>query len=125
MTYQELAAQIVQLPIQERLSLLELLSRSLRDDFRLHPSGTSLATRLRGIARTDKPVPADEELTADYIYVRSPTALPILLIDINADRLSVHMKHRMWHVTRPGISKKSGSHDGRKSTVSPPLRRTH
>lgn len=67
MTYQELAAQIVQLPIEERLSLLELLSRSLRDDFKRHLSDPSLATRLRGIARTDEPVPADEELTADYV----------------------------------------------------------
>ena len=66
MTYQELAAAIIQLPIPERLSLLELVSRSLREDLRLHPTPQSLAARLRGIARPDGPAPTDAELEHDY-----------------------------------------------------------
>jgi hypothetical protein len=67
MTLKELAAQIVQLPVEERLTLLELLSRSLRDDFTLQSSGSSLAKRLRGIARTDEPVPSNDDLKQDYV----------------------------------------------------------
>ena len=66
MTYQELAAEIVRLPIQERLILLELVSRSLREDLRPQPIAKSLASRLRGIARPGGPAPADAEIEDDY-----------------------------------------------------------
>ena len=66
MTYQELAAAIVRLPIHERLTLLELVSRSLRDDLVPRTPPTSLAARLRGIARPDGPAPADAEIEDDY-----------------------------------------------------------
>ena len=66
MTYQELAAEIVRLPIQERLTLLELVSRSLREDLQPHAPTKSLAARLRGIARPDGPGPTDAEIADDY-----------------------------------------------------------
>ncbi len=66
MTYQELAAKIVRLPIAERLALLELVSRSIRKEL-APPSGTKmLAARLRGIAKSDLPPPADAEVREDY-----------------------------------------------------------
>ena len=66
MTYQELAAEIVRLPVYERLSLLELVSRSLRDDLVPHTPTKSLTARLRGIARPAGPAPADAEVEDDY-----------------------------------------------------------
>ncbi|HSH79126.1 MAG TPA: hypothetical protein VLA19_11420 [Herpetosiphonaceae bacterium] len=66
MTYQELAAEIVRLPIHERLALLELVSRSLRDDLRSDAPRKPLAARLKGIARPDEPAPADGELEDEY-----------------------------------------------------------
>ncbi len=66
MTYQELAAEVVRLPIHERLSLLELVSRSLREDLRPHAPRNPLAARLRGIGKLDGPVPADRELEDAY-----------------------------------------------------------
>ena len=66
MTYQELAAEIVRLPIHERLTLLELVSRSLREDLSLRTPTKSLAARLRGIARPDGPAPTDAEIEDDY-----------------------------------------------------------
>jgi len=66
MTYQELAAEIVRLPIHERLALLELVTRSLREDLRSHASTKPLAARLRGIGRPDGPAPAYDELDDEY-----------------------------------------------------------
>lgn len=66
MTYQELAAEIVRLPIYERLRLLELVSRSLREDLNPQTSTRSLAARLRGIARPDGAAPTDTGLEEDY-----------------------------------------------------------
>ncbi len=66
MTYQELATEIVRLPIHERLKLLELVSRSLREDLKPQTSTRSLAARLRGVARPDGPAPADVEIEDQY-----------------------------------------------------------
>jgi hypothetical protein len=53
MTYQELAAEIVRLPISERLALAELVTRSVREELAPRPTTEGVATRLRGIAKTD------------------------------------------------------------------------
>ena len=66
MTYQELAAEIVRLPIHKRLALLELVSRSLREDLRSRTPTKPLAARLRGIARPDGPMPGDGEIEDEY-----------------------------------------------------------
>ena len=66
MTYQELATEIVQLPIHERLTLLELVSHSLREDLRPQTPSKLLVTRLRGIARPNGPSPTDTELENEY-----------------------------------------------------------
>ena len=66
MTYQELAAEIVRLPVSERLALLELVTRSLREDLAPPPGARSLAARLRGIAKSDGPPPTETELREDY-----------------------------------------------------------
>ncbi len=66
MTYQELAAEIVRLPVHERLAVLELVRRSLREDLAPPRAGPSLAVRLRGIAKVDRP-PTDTEIENDYV----------------------------------------------------------
>ena len=66
MTYLELAAEIIRLPVHERLSLLELVTRSLHEDVSPHVRTKSLAARLRGIARPDGSAPSDAEVREDY-----------------------------------------------------------
>jgi hypothetical protein len=66
-TFQELAAEIVRLPVHERLALLELVSHSLREDLAPQPQVKSLAARLRGIARPVGPMPSDTDIENDYI----------------------------------------------------------
>ncbi len=58
MTYQELAAEIVRLPISERLALAELVTRSVREELTPRPTAEGVAARLRGIAKPEVP-PSD------------------------------------------------------------------
>jgi hypothetical protein len=53
MTYQEIAAHIRRMPVQERLELLDVLARSLKDDLELPGRVTSSLERIRGIAKPD------------------------------------------------------------------------
>lgn len=65
MTYQEIAVQIRRLPLQERLDLLEVLARSLKDE--LEPtSHTSSLERIRGIGKPDDVPPTDVQISDDY-----------------------------------------------------------
>ena len=84
MTYQEMVAEISRLTIQERLSLIEALTRSVQAELApctpvtpalerlrstLKTEGSSLS-RVRGIAKPDGPPPTDEEIRnmrADYL----------------------------------------------------------
>ena len=91
MTYQEMVAKIPRLSVQERLALLELISRSLRDELaqpaaaptedaeaivkRLYrilkteaplPNTGSSLSRILGIAKPDGPPPTDEEIKEAY-----------------------------------------------------------
>jgi hypothetical protein len=70
MTYQEMLTAIPRLSVQERLALLEALSRSLREELHL-PHGTSgSAERLLGIIKTAGPPPDDaavEQIRHDYL----------------------------------------------------------
>lgn len=83
MTQKQLIEQIKQLPITDRVALIEAISRSLREeleaDGRASLSDASLSdgtderarrvsavSRLRGIAKSDGPPRSDEELKEDY-----------------------------------------------------------
>lgn len=76
MTFQEMVAEIRQLTIQERLSLIEALTRSVQAELDvdtpamptleplrgvLNPEGSSLV-RVRGMAKPDGPTPTDQEI---------------------------------------------------------------
>jgi hypothetical protein len=87
MTRQQLIEEVRKLSVEDRVTLIELISRSLRED--LVPTGDSklaassgespppagearrtLSQRLRGIVKFDGPPPTDEEVKdayADYL----------------------------------------------------------
>lgn len=68
MTYREIAAEFKQLPIDERLLLLEELTRSLRMDMATTmKQQRSRAPRLwRGMLKPSGPMPTDQELKDAY-----------------------------------------------------------
>ena len=78
----EIIEQIINLPIYERVEIIEKLSRSVREDLREDTAKSSLETEnelsieerkaivqsLRGIAHVEgKTPPTDEEIREDYI----------------------------------------------------------
>lgn len=66
MTYQEIAAQIRRLPLQERLELLGVLTHSLKDEFEWSAPRSSSLERIRGIARPNGETPTDSEISEGY-----------------------------------------------------------
>ena len=66
MTYQEIIAQIPRLTIQERLMLLETLSRSVRAEMSAPTRSPGSAERLAGIITSDGPVPTDQQFRESY-----------------------------------------------------------
>jgi len=69
MTYQEMVAEIGQLTVEERLLLIEQLTRSVQADL-VPPRRRSSLERLQGILKTDGPPPTDDEvrdMIADYL----------------------------------------------------------
>lgn len=63
MTYQELVLAITQLPLNERLLLLEAVARSLREELTPPPEkNVTPFESLRGILKPNGPMPTDEEL---------------------------------------------------------------
>jgi hypothetical protein len=67
MTHKQLIEEIRQLPIEQRKELLEVLSRSLRDEAPSPEDRVGIVERLRGIAKTDGPAPTDDDLKEDYV----------------------------------------------------------
>ncbi len=66
MTYQELAEQVRQLPLRERLDLLHVLTLSLKDELNPPSQNASTLARIRGIAKPNGKVPTDSEIREDY-----------------------------------------------------------
>ena len=67
MTHEELIREIMQLPLERRVELLETISRSVREEIRPREQRESIVSRLRGIAKFDGQPPTDEELKEDYV----------------------------------------------------------
>ena len=68
MTYQAIASEVVRLPLNERLLLLETLTRSVREEL-VAPITQQVDTSLRlvcGMLKPDGPPPTDDELREDY-----------------------------------------------------------
>ena len=66
MTYQEIVAEIPRLTLQERLLLLETLSRSVRVEMSAPPRSPGSAERLAGIITSDGAVPTDQQFRESY-----------------------------------------------------------
>ena len=66
MRFQELVASIKNLQPEQRLSLLEILANSLREDFSPREERPSTLSRVRGILKTEKPLPTSKQLAGDY-----------------------------------------------------------
>jgi hypothetical protein len=66
MTQKQLIEEIRQLPLEERMKLLEEISRSVREEMHPRADRESAVRRLRGIAKPDGPMPSDEEIKEDY-----------------------------------------------------------
>jgi hypothetical protein len=66
MTQEELIKEITQLPLEQKMELLEAISRSVREEIQPREHRESVVSRLRGIAKFDGPPPSDEELKEDY-----------------------------------------------------------
>ncbi len=67
MTYEQVVAEVMRLPAQERLRLLEMIAASLQTE-RPGPLPRGVpASQVEGILKPDGPMPTDEELKDDYI----------------------------------------------------------
>ena len=76
MTYQEIVTDILRLPLPERLTLLQVLARSIQlelveevgaQGLRPVPLPGSSLERASGLFKTEGPVPSDDELQAIYV----------------------------------------------------------
>ncbi|MFY7804652.1 MAG: hypothetical protein ACOVQ7_14620 [Limnoraphis robusta] len=65
MNWQELRKEAYNLPVYERLLLVEAIIRSLSNELRpQEPIPEGVVERLRGVLKTDEPTPTDEEIEA-------------------------------------------------------------
>ena len=67
MTHEELIKEIKQLPVEERIAVIDAISQSVREETQTRETRVSIVDKLYGIAKPDGPVPSDEELKEDYI----------------------------------------------------------
>ena len=66
-TYQDIVKTIQELPLTERLSLLEMLAQSLQAEIRSKLARQSSLARVRGMLKVDGPLPSDQDLEEEYI----------------------------------------------------------
>jgi hypothetical protein len=64
MSLQELKDQVRTLPVSERLELVSIIIDSLKETPNLHLNRTSSIKQMKGLLKTDKPAPTDEEVEA-------------------------------------------------------------
>jgi hypothetical protein len=64
MSLQELKDQVRTLPVSERLELVSSIIDSLKEAPNPHLNRTSSIKRMKGLLKTDKPAPTDEEVEA-------------------------------------------------------------
>ncbi len=60
MSLQELKDQVRTLPVSERLELVSSTIDSLKETPNSHPKRTSIIKQMKGLLKTDQPVPTDE-----------------------------------------------------------------
>jgi hypothetical protein len=65
-TFQELLTEINSLPLEERLILLEALTRGLRAELSLQPQAIAPVETVRGRLKPTEPMPTDEDVKDAY-----------------------------------------------------------
>ena len=64
MSLQELKEQAFQLPVSERLELIRMLIESLQDAPSEQPERSRIIKQMKGLLKTDRPAPTDEQVKA-------------------------------------------------------------
>ncbi|MGV0029062.1 hypothetical protein [Phormidesmis priestleyi] len=64
MLSQELKAQVFKLPPSDRLALISAIVESLQDTSLNQPDRSGAIRRMRGLLKTERPAPSDEEVAA-------------------------------------------------------------
>jgi hypothetical protein len=64
MLSQELKAQIFKLPPSDRLALISAIIESLQNTTIAQPDRSGAIQRMRGLLKTERPAPTDEEVAA-------------------------------------------------------------
>jgi len=67
MTTEELLVEIKRLSVDERLEILEILSRDVREALRMSQAQGVPVERVRGLLRTNAPLPGRDDLKNDYV----------------------------------------------------------
>jgi hypothetical protein len=67
MTKEEIIAGINRLPVDERLEIVETVTRDLRKSMKPTVRKGSPVERVSGLLKTEGPAPTDEEIKRDYI----------------------------------------------------------
>ena len=67
MTHEELIKEIKQLPVEERIAVMDAISQSVEEETQSRATRISVVDQLYGIAKPYGPMPSDEELKEDYI----------------------------------------------------------
>jgi hypothetical protein len=62
MLLEELKAQVFKLPSSDRLALVSAIIESLKNQPTLEADRSSAIQRMRGLLKTDRPAPTDEEV---------------------------------------------------------------
>jgi hypothetical protein len=62
MLSRELKAQVLKLPPGDRLALIALIVESLQETAVVQPDRSGAIRRMRGLLKTDRPAPTDEEV---------------------------------------------------------------
>ncbi|MEB3292224.1 MAG: hypothetical protein VKJ24_03610 [Synechococcales bacterium] len=72
----ELKAQVFKLPPNDRLALVTAIVESLQDSLVSKPERSGAIQRMRGLLKTDKPAPTDQEVAAMLEERRMEKYLP-------------------------------------------------
>jgi hypothetical protein len=67
MTHEELIKEIKQLPVEERIAVIDEISQSVQEETQSREARVPIVDKLYGIAKPDTSMPSDEELKEDYI----------------------------------------------------------
>lgn len=67
MTHEEIIKEIKQLPVEERIAVIDEIAQSVQEETQSREARVSIVDKLYGIAKPNGTMPSDEELKEDYI----------------------------------------------------------